>query len=122
MTSQDTFKDVAIDEVDHDKSLSDPKFPSNLIPKSIINFKRYYDLHDKFNNTTNCKTHSSSLNYKIVKFGNELNPQLINRGISCSLKEEKDLIKLYGSLRICLLGHTMTLRTLTPKSCSTKFL
>ena len=74
MTAQDTFKDVAIDKVDHDKYLSDPNFPSNLIPNSIINFKRYYDLHDKFNNTTNYKTHSSSLNYKIVKFGNELNP------------------------------------------------
>ena len=99
MIAQDTFKDVAIDEADHDKSLSDPNFLSNLIPKSIINFERYYDLHDKFNNTTNCKTHSSSLNYKTIKFGNELKPQLINRGISFSLEEEKDLIKLYKEFK-----------------------
>ena len=99
MTAQDTFKDVAIDEANHDKSLSEPNFLSNLIPKSIINFERYYELHDKFNNTTNCKTHSSSLNYKIVKFGNQLNTQLTNRGISCSLEEEKDLIKIYKEFK-----------------------
>ena len=47
LIAQDTFKDVAIDEANHDKSLSDPNFLSNLIAKSIINFKRYYDLRDK---------------------------------------------------------------------------
>ena len=34
LTTHDTFKDVAIDEVEHDKY--NHNFPSNLIPKSII--------------------------------------------------------------------------------------
>ena len=53
-----------------------------------------YDLQDNFKNTINCKTHSSSLNYKTVNLGNQQNPQLINIGIICSPEEEKDLIKL----------------------------
>ena len=44
LTTQDTFKDLAIDEVENEKSLSDNDFPSNLIPKSIINLEKYHDL------------------------------------------------------------------------------
>ena len=40
LTTQDTFKDFAIDEAEHDKSLSDHNFPSNLIPKSVINLEK----------------------------------------------------------------------------------
>ena len=44
LTTHDTFKDVAIDEADHDKSLSNPNIHSNIIPESVINLERYYDL------------------------------------------------------------------------------
>ena len=43
-TSQDIFKYVVIDEVDHEKSLYDPNFPSKLIPKLVIILGKYYDL------------------------------------------------------------------------------
>ena len=53
LSSQDTFKGMTIDEARHDKSLSDR---SNIIPKSVINLEKFYDLQDKFKRTTNCKT------------------------------------------------------------------
>ena len=85
LTTQDTFKVVAIDGVEHDKYLSKHGFPSNLIPKSIINMEKYNDLHDKFKGNPNYKTNSSSLNFKTVNLGNEQqNHQLINIGVSCS--------------------------------------
>ena len=99
LTPQDTFKDLSIDEVEHDNSLFDHNFPSNLIPKSVINLEKYYDLQDKFKGNPNCKTHSSSLNFKTVNLRNEKNPQLINIGITYSLEEEMALVKLPRELK-----------------------
>ena len=65
-----------------------------MIPKSIINLEKYYDLQDKFKGNPNCKTHRSIVNYKTANFNNEQNPQFINIGITCSPKEERDLVKL----------------------------
>ena len=64
--------------------MSDNNFPSSLIQKSVINLEKYYDMQDKFKGNPNCKTHSSTLNYKTVNLGNEQNPQLINIGLTCS--------------------------------------
>ena len=55
LIAQDTFKYFSIDEVEHEKSLSDNTFPSNLIPKSVHNMERIYDLQDKFKGNPNCK-------------------------------------------------------------------
>ena len=94
LTSQDTFKYFAIDEVEHEKSLSNNNFPSNLILKLFLNLEKFYDLQHKFKGNPNCKTHSSTLNYKIVNIGNGKNPQLINIGITCSPEKERALVKL----------------------------
>ena len=45
LSAQNTFEGMAIDEADHEKSLSDP---SNIIPKSVISLEKFYDLQDKF--------------------------------------------------------------------------
>ena len=45
LSAQDTFEGMAIDKVDHEKSLSDP---SNIIPKSVISLEIFYYLQDKF--------------------------------------------------------------------------
>ena len=66
LLAQNTFEGMVIDEVDHEKSLFDP---SNIIPKSVISLEKFYDLRDKFRQTTNCKTHSSTLNYSPVNLG-----------------------------------------------------
>ena len=59
---------MEINEVGRDKSLYNI---SNIIPKSFINLEKFYDLQDKFKQTTNCKTQSSSLNYEPVNLGTE---------------------------------------------------
>ena len=56
-------------------------------------------MQDKFKGNPNFKTHSSTLNYKTVNLGNEQNPQLINIGLTCSPKEERDLVKLCKELK-----------------------
>ena len=94
LTAQDTFKYFSIDEVEHEKSLSDNTFPSYSIPKSVLNLERIYDLQDKFKGNPNCKTQSSTLNHKTVTLGIEQNPQLINIGLACSPEEERALVKL----------------------------
>ena len=125
LTKHDTFKDFAIDEVKHENSLSDNIFPSTLIPKSVLILEKFYDFQDKFKGNSNCKTHSSTLNYKIVNLGNEKNPQLINIGLTCSSEEERDLVKLckeyknafawtYGDLKTfdsSIMQHNIPLKT-----------
>ena len=53
LTTQDTFKGFSIDEFEHEKYLFHNTFPSILIPKSVLNLKRIYDLQDKFKSNPN---------------------------------------------------------------------
>ena len=71
LSAQNTFEGMAIDEVDHEKSLYDP---SNIIPKFVINLENFYDLQDKFRQTTNCKNESSTLNHTPVNLGTKHEP------------------------------------------------
>ena len=91
LLAQNTFAGMAIDEVDHENSLSNP---SNIIPKSINGLDNFYDLQDKFRKTTNCKTQSSTLNHTPVNLGTEHEPWFINLGIHCSRDERRGFIKL----------------------------
>ena len=50
LSTQNTFEGMAIDEADHEKSLSDP---SNIIPKSVISLDKFSYLQDKFRQTIN---------------------------------------------------------------------
>ena len=45
LSSQNTFKGMAIDEANHEKSLFDL---FNIIPKSVISLEKFYELQDKF--------------------------------------------------------------------------
>ena len=45
LSAQNTFEGMAINEVDHEKSLSDP---SNIIPNFVISLEKFYDLQYKF--------------------------------------------------------------------------
>ena len=40
LIAQATFKDLATDEAEHDKFLTDPNLSSNLIPKLVINLEK----------------------------------------------------------------------------------
>ena len=87
---------MAIDKANHEKSLSDP---SNIIPKSVISLENFYDLQDKFRQTINCKTQSSTLNHTPVNLGTEHEPQFINLGIHCSCDKRRSFIKLYTEFK-----------------------
>ncbi|MCY6488419.1 hypothetical protein, partial [Actinobacillus pleuropneumoniae] len=60
-----TFKNVFIDEKEHDKLMNDredeEKDQPIVIPKSFVKMEHLYDLRDKFKKLTNCKTHNSSM-------------------------------------------------------------
>ena len=91
LSAQNTFEGMDIDEADHEKSLS---YPSNIIPKSVISLEKFYDLQDKFRQTINYKTQSSTLNHTPVNLGIEHEPQFINLGIHCSYDERRGFFKL----------------------------
>ena len=82
---------MTIDETDHEKYLSDL---SNIIPTSVISLEKFYDLQDKFIQTTNYKTENSTLNYTAVDMGAEQEPHFINLGVHCSHHEKIRFIKL----------------------------
>jgi hypothetical protein len=85
--------------------ISDPRSPEstselvNSIPRSVIRLERFYDLHDKFRGTVNCKTNSSSLIYETVNLGTKDNPQNINLGKGCSEKERYTFIKIFKEFK-----------------------
>jgi ribonuclease HI len=83
---EDTFQGAVIDEGTHDENLrnfmviSDPRSSESMsdmvksIPRSVVRLERFYDLHDKFRGSVNCKTNSSSLTYETVNLGTKENP------------------------------------------------
>jgi hypothetical protein len=108
---EDTFRGGVIDEVTHDEDLrnftviSDPRYPEstldlvNSIPKSVVRLEFFYDLHDKFRKSVNCKTNSSSLTHEKVNLGTKDNPQCINLGMGCSEQENSAFIKLFKEFK-----------------------
>jgi hypothetical protein len=104
---EDTFQGAIIDEGTHDENLcnfmviSDPRSPEltsglvNSIPRSVVRLEKFYDLHDKFRGSVNCKTKNSSLTYETINLGTKDNPQNINLGTRCSEQERSSFIQLF---------------------------
>ncbi|MDO5304887.1 MAG: reverse transcriptase-like protein, partial [bacterium] len=80
---KDTFQDVIIDEIQHERDLTDAS-PGELdklkeqlngqvksIPKSVVRMEKFYDFQDKFKKVVNCKTNSSSMSFEIVNLGTD---------------------------------------------------
>ena len=91
LSAQNTFKGMAINEADQERSLFDP---SNIISKCVISLEKFYDLQYKFRQTINCKTQRSTLNHTPVNLEKEHEPRFINLGIHCSHDERRSFIKL----------------------------
>ena len=91
LSSQDTFKGMEIDEAEHDESLS---HVSNIIPKSIANLEKFYDLQDKFKQMTICKTrvHLSTMKLSLWE---------MNRILASSTLELISLMKKGEPLSSC---------------------
>jgi hypothetical protein len=108
---EDTFQGAVIDEGPHDEDLhnfkviSNPRYLEstsdlvNSIPKSVVRLEKFYDLHDKFRKSVNCKMNSSSLTHEKVNLGTKDNPQCINLGTRCSEQEKSTVIKLFKEFK-----------------------
>jgi hypothetical protein len=108
---EETFQVAFIDEGTHDENLYDfmvvPDQRSsestsdmvNSIPKSVVRLENFYDLHDKFRKSVNCKMNSSSLTHEKVNLGTKDNPQCINLGLGCSEQEKTTFIKFFKEFK-----------------------
>jgi hypothetical protein len=123
---EDTFQGAVIDEVTHDEDLciftiiSDPRSLEstselvNSIPKSVVKLEKFYDLHDKFRKSVNCKTNSSSLTHEKVNLGTKDNPQCINLGMGCYEQEKSSFIKLFKEFKDVFAWTYDDLKTFDP--------
>jgi hypothetical protein len=123
---EETFQGAVIDEQTHDDNLHDftvipnPKSPEalsdmvNSLPKSVVRLEKFYDFEDKFKNTVNCKTNSSSLSYEKVNLGTSENPQCINLGLGCSKQEKAAFVKLFKEFKDVFAWTYEDLKTFDP--------
>ena len=101
LTMEDTFKGSVIEEEQHhaeikQESTEPPKMsPENSIPRSVVNFKIFYDLQDKFKRVTKCKNHSSVMRYEVINLGTSDKPHNINLEVQCFDEEKDAFIKLF---------------------------
>ena len=54
-----------------------------------------FELNSKFRRPTNVKTHSSSLQFKLINLGTKVEPKYVNLGKSCSPGERSKFISLF---------------------------
>jgi hypothetical protein len=65
----------------------------------VVRLEKFYDLHDKFRRSINCKTNSSSLTHETINLGTKDNLQNINLGMGCFEKEWSDFIKIFREFK-----------------------
>ena len=111
LTGEDAFKESVIDEITHDEDLHnflvihspcpiDKSFEQvNSIPMSVIRFKIFYDLYDKFKGVPNCMTNRSNMCYETINLGIESNLQNINLGSDCTSNEKLAFLKLFSEFK-----------------------
>jgi hypothetical protein len=86
----------------------------NSIPRSVVTLEKFYDLHDKFRGTVNCKNNSSSLIYEMVNLGTKDNPQNINLGKGCFEHERSTFINLFKEFKEVFAWMYDDLKTFDP--------
>jgi hypothetical protein len=123
---EETFQGAVIDEDTQDKNLHDftiipdPRSPEstsdmvNSIPISIVKLEKFYDLHDKFKKSLNCKTNSSSLKHEKVNLATKDSPQCINLGLGCSEKEKMSFVKIFKEFKYVFSWTYDDLKTFDP--------
>jgi hypothetical protein len=123
---EDTFQGAVIEEGTHDEDLRnftvilDPRSPEstsnlvNSIPKSVVRLEIFYELHDKFRKSVNCKTNSSSLTHEKVNLGTKDNPQCINLEMGSSEQENTTFIKLFKEFKDVFAWTYDDLKTFDP--------
>ena len=89
--NDETFKGAIIDDEEHQAEL---KF-RNFIPKGVRTLERMFDLDNKFRRPANVKTHSSSLQFKLINLGTKVKPRYVNLGKCCSPGERNKFISFF---------------------------
>jgi hypothetical protein len=123
---EETFQRAVIDEGTHDEILRDftvipnPRSPESTsdmvisIPRFVVKLEKFYDLHDKFRKSVNCKMNSSSLTHENVNLGTKDNPQCINLGLGCSEQENMSFVKLFKEFKDVFAWTYDDLKTFDP--------
>ena len=91
LMNDETFKGAIIDDEEHQAEL---KF-DHFIPKEFWTLECMFDLDNKFRRPANVKTHSSSLQFKLINLGAEVKPRYVNLGKCCSPGERNKFISLF---------------------------
>ena len=91
LKNDENFKGAIIDDEEHQAEL---KF-DNFIPKGVRNLERMFDLNNKFRRPANVKTHSSSLQFKLINLGTQVEPKYMNSGKYFSPGEINKFISLF---------------------------
>lgn len=101
MANVDTFRDVAIDEDEHERSLqagADIK-KGHLIPKGVVSLEKLYGLQECFQGPRNNKTHNSTMMHKLINLGIEQDPKFVNLGTCCMQQERQAFVCLFKHYR-----------------------
>jgi hypothetical protein len=80
----------------------------------VVRLEKFYDLHDKFKKSVNCKTNSSSLTHEKVNLGTKDNPQCINLGTGCFDQKKSAFIKLFKEFKDIFAWTYDDLKTFEP--------
>ena len=89
--NDEAFKGAIIDDEEHQAELKFDKF----IPKGVRTLEWMFDLDNKFRRLANVKTHSSSLQFKLINLGTEVKPEYVNLGKCCSPGERNKFSSLF---------------------------
>ena len=101
MLNTEVFKDVVIEEVDHNQSLQEAqgKRKENPMPKGIVSLEKLFDLHSRFHRPPNTKVQSSTLAHQQVNLGMDKDPNFINLGKECSDQEMQAFTGLFWKFK-----------------------
>ena len=69
----------------------------------MVRLEKLYDLRDKFNKVTNCKTNKSAVQFEAINFGSEKIPKTRNLGKKGSTEERQEFIKLFEEYKDIIL-------------------
>ena len=76
MKNDEIFKGATINDEEHQAEM---KY-DNFIPKGFRTLEKMFDLNEKFRRPANVKTHSSTLQFKLINLGTETAPKFMNLG------------------------------------------
>ena len=91
LTNDETFKDLVIDDEEHQANLQSGKF----MLKGVRTLEGMFDLNKKFRNPANVKMNNSAMPDELINLGTEDEPIYVNLGKCCSPGDRSEFISLF---------------------------